>query len=74
MAAVLHLIKGPDSDLARATIVRQVAAGDRVQVAVLHAAPVPPLPADVKVYRVPAELAYEALLETIFTADQVITW
>jgi hypothetical protein len=74
MAMVLHLLKGADPDLAQATIVRQVAAGDRVQVAVLHAAPVPALPEGVQVHRVPAELSYEDLLETIFRADQVITW
>jgi hypothetical protein len=74
MAAVLHLLKGADPGLAQATIVRQVAAGDRVKVAVLHGTPVPDLPEGVEVYRVPDELPYEALLETIFKADQVVTW
>lgn len=74
MAAVLHLLKGADSDLAQATITRQIAAGDRVEVALLHAAPTPDLPQGVEVHRVPDDLAYEALLEKIFQADQVVTW
>jgi hypothetical protein len=74
MAAVLHLLKGADPGVAQATIVRQVAAGDRVKVAVLQAAPVPELPKGVEVFRVPDDLTYEALLQTIFEADQVVTW
>jgi hypothetical protein len=74
MAAVLHLLKGADPDLAQATIVRQLAAGDHVTVAVLQAAPVPDLPKGVAVFRIPDDLSYEALLETIFEAEQVIAW
>jgi len=74
MTAVLHLLKGADPGLAQATIVRQLAAGDHVTVAVLQAAPVPDLPEGVAVFRVPDDLSYEALLETIFEADQVIAW
>ena len=75
MATVLHLLKGADSDLALATITRQIAAGDRVEVALLlPGAPASALPTGVVVARVPGDLSYEALLEKIFQADQVITW
>lgn len=74
MATVLHLLKGADSDLALATITRQIAAGDRVEVALLPGAPAFPLSTGVVVARVPGDLSYEALLEKIFQADQVITW
>ncbi|HEY7647697.1 MAG TPA: hypothetical protein VID04_01730 [Methylomirabilota bacterium] len=74
MAVVLHLLKGTDPGLAQATIVRQLAAGDQVKVAVLQGAPAPDLPPGVAVLRVPDDLSYEALLETIFGADQVVTW
>ena len=74
MATVLHLLKGADSALAQATITRQIASGDRVEVALLHGAPTPELPKGVVVYRVPDALTYEALLEKIFQADQVVTW
>lgn len=74
MAVVLHLLKGADPTLAQATITQQLAAGDRVEVALLHGIPVPDLPPGVAVHRVPDELPYEALLERIFQADQVVTW
>jgi hypothetical protein len=74
MAVVLHLLKGADLSLARATISEQVANGDRVEVALLHGLPAPELPPGVMVHRVPDDLAYEALLEKIFQADQVVTW
>lgn len=74
MAVVLHLLKGVDLTLARATISEQVANGDRVEVALLHGLPTPDLPLGVMVHRVPDDLAYEALLEKIFQADQVVTW
>jgi hypothetical protein len=74
MAAVLHVLKGADAGLAQATIVRQVAAGDRVKVALLQAASAPALPEGVEVFRVPDDVGYEALLERIFEADQVVTW
>jgi len=32
------------------------------------------LPAGVRVQRVPDELSWDALLEQIFAADQVVTW
>lgn len=72
--AVLHLLKGADSLLAQTTIIRQIAAGDQVEVALLHGAPRPDLPRAVVVYRVPDELTFEGLLEKIFQADQVVTW
>jgi hypothetical protein len=74
MAVVLHLLKGADLSLARATISEQVANGDRVEAVLLHGLPAPELPPGVTVHRVPDDLAYEALLEKIFQADQVVTW
>jgi hypothetical protein len=74
MARVLHLLKGDDPALARATVEAQVAAGDQVTVAVLHGAAPPALPPAVRVQRVPDELSYDALLRAIFEADQVVTW
>ena len=74
MAVVLHLLKGADPTLALATITQQIAAGDRVEVTLLHGIAIPDLPPGVVVHRVPDDLAYEALLEKIFHADQVVTW
>ena len=74
MARALHLLKGDDSGLAAETITRQLAAGDTVSVVALPGAHLPALPAAVVVHRVPDELSYEALLDVIFAADQVITW
>jgi hypothetical protein len=74
MARALHLLKGNDSGLAAATIARQIAAGETVSVVALHGAAVPTLPAGVLVRRVPDELSWDALLEAMFEADQVIAW
>jgi len=74
MATVLHLYKGGDPGLARAAIERALGAGDRVGVALLHGASLSTLPARVRIQRVPEELSWDALLEQIFAADQVITW
>lgn len=74
MAAVLHLLKGSDADLALATLAGQLAAGDRVAVALLHGAPRPKLPEAVQVVRVPEDTSYEKLLELIFESDHVTTW
>ena len=74
MARTLHLLKGGDVDLALATVARQLAAGDSVSVVALHGAAVPALPPGVMVRRVPEDLGYEALLEALFDADQVIAW
>ena len=74
MAVVLHLLKSADPTLAQAIIAQQIVAGDRVEVALLHGAPAPDLPAGVVVHRIPDDLAYSALLEKIFQADQVVTW
>jgi hypothetical protein len=74
MAAVLHLVKAADAGLARAAIERQVQAGHRVSVALLHGAPAPDLPTGVRLLRVPEEVPYEGLLDLIFEADQVVTW
>jgi hypothetical protein len=73
MARVLHLLKGDDA-LARTVIEQQRDAGDDVTVAMLPGAPDVELPEGVSVTRVPADLSWEALLERIFGADQVITW
>ena len=74
MTTVLHVIKGPLSDLARATIAEEVAAGDRIVIALLDGAPDPALPATVPIHRIPSELSYDGLLERVFEADQVIAW
>jgi hypothetical protein len=74
MARALHLLKGDDSSLAAATISRQVAAGDTVTVVALHGAALPTLPSGVVVRRAPDELSWDALLEAMFQADQVIAW
>ena len=74
MAAVLHLYKGGDPGLALAAIERGLAAGDQVSVALLHGAALTRLPGGVRVQRVPDELDWDALLETIFASDQVVTW
>jgi hypothetical protein len=74
MARVLHMLKGNDSTLALVVVAHQQAAGDEVAVALLPGAPVPALPDGVARHRVPDDLAWEALLERIFEADQVITW
>jgi len=74
MARVLHLLKGDDATLALAVIAQQQAAGDEIAVALLPGTPAPTLPAGVTLQRVPDELGWDALLERIFEADQVITW
>jgi hypothetical protein len=74
MGTALHLIKGEDGGLATATVTRQLAAGDTVSVVALPGAAVPTLPAGVIVRRVPDEISWEALLEAMFEADQVIAW
>jgi hypothetical protein len=74
MGKALHLIKSEDGGLAAATIARQVTAGDTVTVVALHGAAVPSLPTGILVRRVPDDLSWEALLEAMFEADQVIAW
>jgi hypothetical protein len=74
MARVLHLLKGTDAALALDVIAQQQAAGDEITVALLSGTPAPALPPGVRAQRVPDELGWEALLERIFEADQVITW
>jgi len=73
MARVLHLLKGADGDLALEVIAQQRAAGDTVTLALLPGAALTP-PAGVTARRVPAELSWDALLEAIFEADQVVAW
>jgi hypothetical protein len=74
MARVLHLLKGGDVALALGVVEQQRAAGDDVTVALLPGGSAPPLPSGIALHRVPADLSWEALLERIFEADQVITW
>jgi hypothetical protein len=74
MARALHVLKGGDVALVRATMERQLAAGDRVSVALLPGASAPELPADVDIHRVPEEWSYERLLEAVFEADHLTTW
>jgi len=74
MAAVLHLLKGADTALARIAIERQLDAGDHVTVALLAGAADPGFPAGVAVHRVPDDLAYSRLLDLVFESDHVITW
>jgi hypothetical protein len=74
MPRVLHLLKGDDPALALAVVAQQQAAGDEITVVLLPGTPAPPLPPGVALHHVPAELSWEALLECIFAADQVITW
>jgi hypothetical protein len=73
MARVLHLLKG-DDPLALTLAGQQRAAGDEVTIVLLAGAPDLPAPAGVTRRRAPQELSWEALLEQIFAADQVIAW
>ena len=73
MARVLHLLKG-DDPLALSLAGEQQAAGDDVALVLLPGAPNLAPPPGVTRRRVPGELAWEALLEEIFEADQVLTW
>ena len=74
MPRVLHLLKGDDPTLALTVIAQQQAAGDEVTVALLPGAPPPSLLAGVHLQLVPEQLPWDALLERIFAADQVIAW
>jgi hypothetical protein len=73
MARVLHLLKS-DDPLAHTVIEQERAAGDDVTVVALPGAGDLEVPEGIRVTRVPADLTWEALLERIFEADQVITW
>jgi hypothetical protein len=73
MPTVLHLLKGPPSDLTVAAIERAVAAGDRVTVALLEGAPATALPG-VELRHVPRDLSYADLLDLVFASDHVIAW
>jgi hypothetical protein len=74
MAAVLHLIKGSETALARAVLDRNLREGDRVTVVVLPGGAGFALPAGVTVRSLDRDLSYDQLLELIFAADQVVTW
>jgi hypothetical protein len=74
MARVLHVFKGDHGAEAARVIARAVADGDQVEMAIVGSAPAPAVPAGVSLHRVPDQLSYEALVELIFAADQVVTW
>ncbi len=74
MAAVLHLLKGGDTALARAVLDRSLRDGDRVTVVLLPGGAEAGLPAGVAVRRLDADLSYAQLVELVFQADQVVTW
>ena len=74
MGRALHLVKTDDTGLVAATVAKQLAAGDTVTVVALHGAAVPTLPAGAVVRRVPDDLSWDALLEAMFQADQVVAW
>jgi hypothetical protein len=74
MARVLHVFKGDHAVEAGVVIARAVAAGDQVEVAIVGGAETPALPAGVPVHRVPDQIAYERLVELIFSSDHVVTW
>ena len=74
MAAVLHLLKGSDTAVARAVLDRNLRDGDRVTVVVLPGGVATGLPAGLAVRRLEGDLSYDQLLELIFEADQVVTW
>lgn len=74
MAAVLHLVKGGDPALPLATIAGQLAAGDRVTVALLPGTASLELPPGVRLLRVPDELGWDGLLDLVFASDHVVTW
>ena len=74
MAAVLHLVKGPDATLARAVLDRNLRDGDRVTVVILPGGAGAGLPAGVTVRSLERDLSYAELLELVFEADQVVTW
>jgi len=71
---VLHLLKGDDTELLLNVLAQQQAAGDELTLIRLPGAVAITPPAGVTVLRAPEDLSYEALLERIFQADQVITW
>ena len=74
MTRVLHLLKGDDVALLLSVLAQQQSAGDEVTLVRLPGAVTFTPPGSVTVLRVPDDLSYEALLERIFQADQVITW
>ena len=74
MTRVLHLLKGDDVELLLNVLAQQRAAGDDVTLIHLPGAATITPPAGVTVLRAPEDLSYDALLERIFEADQVITW
>jgi hypothetical protein len=74
MASFLHLVKADSPPLAGAVIQQNLREpGARVTVVLLDGARVP-VPGEVGVRRLGADLDYEALLDLIFESDHVVTW
>jgi hypothetical protein len=71
---VLHLLKGDDVELLSSVLDQQRSAGDDVTLVRLPGASTVAPPGGVTVLQVPDDLSYDALLDRIFAADQVITW
>jgi hypothetical protein len=71
---VLHLLKGDDVELLSSVLDQQRSAGDEITLIRLPGAATFTPPGKVTVLRVPDDLSYDALLDRIFEADQVITW
>jgi hypothetical protein len=73
MASVLHLLGHNNPARALVVIEGQVAAGDTVTIAVVGPL-TPALPPGVTAFRVPGDMSWDALLDVIFAADQVLSW
>ncbi|HYS17529.1 MAG TPA: hypothetical protein VET45_11440 [Candidatus Binatia bacterium] len=71
---MLHLLKSPDTALARVVLGQQVRAGDRVTVVLLPGGAAPDLPDGVPLRRLDGDLSYSQLLDLIFESDHVVTW
>lgn len=74
MATVLHVLKPGGHPLAGETMRREVAAGDRVTVALLDGAEPPETLAGARWVRVPEDVSYSQLLDLVFEAERVIAW
>ena len=74
MTAVLHLLKSPDTALARAVPHPRVALGVCLRSLERDEDRFAGLPAGVSVRRLDGDLSYGQLVELIFAADQVVSW
>jgi hypothetical protein len=71
---ILHLLKGDDVELLSSVLAQPHGAGDEITLVRLPGAATFTPPDNVTVLRVPEDLSYDALLDRIFEADQVVTW